>query len=103
MASAWSTTRGGCYRRRPARSRRWRARARAAGGGGARGGLGAGVVPEGMVGPGLRILAPADGLPELPMTRMGLIFAPGRVRAEAEALAEAIRDTIVSDERLRAA
>ena len=47
-----------------------------------------------MVGPGLRVLGRAEGLPELPLTRMGLIHAPGRPTEEASALAEAIRGTI---------
>jgi hypothetical protein len=47
-----------------------------------------------MVGPGLRVLGRTEGLPELPLTRMGLIHAPGRPTEEAVALAEAIRGTI---------
>ena len=48
-----------------------------------------------MVGQGLRVLGQDDGLPELSLTRMGLIHAPGRPTEEAVALAEAIRGTII--------
>lgn len=59
-----------------------------------RAGLAATVLPLGMVSDGLRALGPEWGLPELPMTRMGLIRRPGRASAETLALAQAIRDTI---------
>ena len=59
-----------------------------------RAGLAATILPASMVGPGLRLLGRAEGLPELPLTRMGLIHAPGRPTEEASALAEAIRGTI---------
>ena len=59
-----------------------------------RAGLAATIIPVSMVGPGLRVLGRAEGLPELPLTRMGLIHAPGRPTEEASALAEAIRGTI---------
>ena len=35
-----------------------------------------------------------EGMPELSLTRMGLIHAPGRQTEEAKALAEAIRTTV---------
>ncbi len=56
-----------------------------------RAGLAATTLPASMVGEGLRVLGRNEGLPELPMTRMGLIHAPGRPTEEAKALAEAIR------------
>ena len=59
-----------------------------------RAGLAATILPVSMVGPGLRVLGRTEGLPELPLTRMGLIHAPGRPTEEASALAEAIRGTI---------
>jgi DNA-binding transcriptional LysR family regulator len=59
-----------------------------------RAGLAATILPASMVGPGLRLLGRDEGLPELPLTRMGLIRAPGRPTEEASALAEAIRGTI---------
>jgi DNA-binding transcriptional LysR family regulator len=59
-----------------------------------RAGLAATILPASMVGAGLRRLGPNEGLPELPLTRMGLIHAPGRPTEEAKALAEAIRWTI---------
>ncbi len=59
-----------------------------------RAGLAVTTLPESMVGEGLRILGPAEGLPELPLTRMGLIHAPGRPSEEAKALANAIRETV---------
>jgi DNA-binding transcriptional LysR family regulator len=59
-----------------------------------RAGLAATILPASMVGPGLRLLGRAEGLPELPLTRMGLIHAPGHPTEEARALAEAIRGTI---------
>jgi len=65
----------------------------------ARAGLAAMVLPECMVGPELKILGPEHGVPELPLTRMGLIHAPGRATPETEALAEAIRETLDLSER----
>ena len=59
-----------------------------------RAGLAATTLPASMVGEGLRVLGRSDGLPELPMTRMGLIHAPGRASEEAKALAEAIRQSV---------
>ena len=64
-----------------------------------RAGLAATTLPASMVGPGLKRLGRAEGLPELPLTRMGLIHAPGRPSEEAKALAEAIRETIVVEAR----
>jgi DNA-binding transcriptional LysR family regulator len=58
-----------------------------------RAGLAATPLPASMVGEGLRVIGPGEGLPALPMTRMGLIHAPGRATAEAGALAEAIRQS----------
>jgi DNA-binding transcriptional LysR family regulator len=59
-----------------------------------RAGLAATILPVSMVGQGLRVLGRNEGLPELPLTRMGLIHAPGRPTEEATALADAIRETI---------
>ena len=59
-----------------------------------RAGLAATALPLGLVGDDLRVLGEEDGLPRLPSTRMGLIFAPGRASEEATALAEAIRGAI---------
>ncbi len=59
-----------------------------------RAGLAATVLPIGMVGDDLRVLGKEDGLPPLPLTRMGLIRASGRQSPEASAFAEAIRDAI---------
>ncbi len=59
-----------------------------------RAGLAATTLPPSLIGPGLRILGPEAGLPKLPLTRTGLIHAPGRATEEARALAEAIRMTV---------
>jgi DNA-binding transcriptional LysR family regulator len=59
-----------------------------------RAGLAATILPASMVSGGLRCLGRSEGLPDLPLTRMGLIHAPGRPTEEAKALAEAIRLTI---------
>jgi DNA-binding transcriptional LysR family regulator len=59
-----------------------------------RAGLAVTILPASMVGQGLRVLGQDDGLPELPLTRMGLIHAAGRPTEEAVALAEAIRGPI---------
>ena len=64
-----------------------------------RAGLAATTLPASMVGEGMRVLGQAEGLPELPMTRMGLIHAPGRATEEARALAEAIRLTVAAPVR----
>ena len=68
-----------------------------------RAGLAATILPASMVGPGLKLLGRAEGLPELPLNRMGLIHAPGRPSEEAKALAESIRETIVAEARQAAA
>ncbi|RBP16491.1 DNA-binding transcriptional LysR family regulator [Roseiarcus fermentans] len=59
-----------------------------------RAGLAATTLPESMVGEGLRMLGPEEGLPPLPPTRMGLIHAAGHPSEETKALANAIRETI---------
>jgi DNA-binding transcriptional LysR family regulator len=64
-----------------------------------RAGLAATILPASLVGPGLKRLGRAEGLPELPLNRMGLIHAPGRPSEEAKALADAIRETIVAETR----
>ena len=64
-----------------------------------RAGLAATILPASLVGPGLKRLGRAEGLPDLPLNRMGLIHAPGRPSEEAKALADAIRETIVSEAR----
>lgn len=64
-----------------------------------RAGLAATVLPKGLVLGGLRVLGPETGLPELPLTRMGLIRRAGRPSQEAQALAEALRETIRAPER----
>ena len=62
-----------------------------------RAGLAATVLPQGLVGEGLRILN--EDLPPLPLTRMGLIRRAGAPSAEAREIAEAVRETIVTAER----
>ena len=42
-----------------------------------RAGLAATILPASLVGPGLKRLGRAEGLPDLPLNRMGLIHAPG--------------------------
>ena len=64
-----------------------------------RAGLAATILPRPLVGPGLKRLGRAEGMPDLPLNRMGLIHAPGRPSEEAKALAESIRETIVSEAR----
>ncbi len=59
-----------------------------------RAGLAATALPIGMAGDDLRVLGADEGLPSLPLTRMGLIHAPGHTSEEAKALAEAIRGAI---------
>ena len=68
-----------------------------------RSGLAATILPDSLVGPGLRRLGRAEGLPELPLNRMGLIHAPGRPSEEARALADAIRETVGAPARPAAA
>ena len=67
-----------------------------------RAGLAVTVLPVSMIGDGLRALGPAEGLPRLPHSRMGLIHAPGRASEEAKALAEAVRVTIGESGRMAA-
>jgi DNA-binding transcriptional LysR family regulator len=64
-----------------------------------RAGLAATILPASLVGEGLRRLGRNEGLPELPLNRMGLIHAPGRPTEEAKALADAIRWTIAAPAR----
>jgi DNA-binding transcriptional LysR family regulator len=59
-----------------------------------RAGLAVTPLPVSMVADGLRVVGPDMGLPELPLTRMGLIHAPGRQTEETKAFADAIRMTI---------
>ncbi len=59
-----------------------------------RAGLAVTPLPASMVGDGLRVIGPDVGLPELPLTRMGLIHAPGRQTEETKAFADAIRVTV---------
>ncbi len=47
-----------------------------------------------MVGEDLRVLGAEEGLPTLPLTRMGIVHAQGVRSEEAKALAEAIRGAI---------
>jgi DNA-binding transcriptional LysR family regulator len=61
-----------------------------------RAGLAATILPASVVGPGLKVLGRAEGLPDLPLNRMGLIHAPGRPSEEAKALAESTRETIAA-------
>ena len=68
-----------------------------------RAGLAATILPVSMVGPGLKLLGRAESLPDLPLTRMGLIHAPGRPSEEAQALAESIRETLGAEARQAAA
>ncbi len=64
-----------------------------------RAGLAATVLPEGLIMDGLRAIGEAEGLPPLPLTRMGLIRRPGHASPEADALAQAARETISAGER----
>jgi len=59
-----------------------------------RAGLAATILPLSMASDGLHPLGPETGLPELPVTRMGLVHAPGRQTEETKALAEAIRTAV---------
>ena len=67
-----------------------------------RAGLAATALPVGMVGEDLQPIGAEIGLPSLPSTRMGLIFAPGRASAETKALAEAIRGALADPGRTAA-
>jgi DNA-binding transcriptional LysR family regulator len=53
-------------------------------------GLAISVFPESGLRPGMRVLSPADGFPELPPCRVGLIRNPHESSALADALAEHI-------------
>jgi len=53
-------------------------------------GLGVSVLPESGLRPGMRVLTPADGFPELPFCRIGLVRNPHESSALADALAEHI-------------
>ena len=64
-----------------------------------RAGLAATVLPQGLVIDGLRVLGAAEGLPALPLTRMGLLRRAGPATAEADELADAVRETIGAAER----
>jgi DNA-binding transcriptional LysR family regulator len=64
-----------------------------------RAGLAATVLPEGLVLDGLRTLGADEGLPPLPLTRMGLIHRAGPFTSEAVELAAAVRETIGAAER----
>jgi DNA-binding transcriptional LysR family regulator len=64
-----------------------------------RAGLAVTILPASMVGKGLRILGPETGLPDLPVTRMGLIHSPGRQTEETKALADAIRIAVCTPAR----
>src|SRR5580698_1128889 len=64
-----------------------------------RAGLAATVLPEGLIMDGLKSIGEAEGLPPLPLTRMGLIRRPGPASREADALAQAARETICATER----
>jgi DNA-binding transcriptional LysR family regulator len=59
-----------------------------------RAGLAATVLPIGMAGTDLRVLGAEYGLPRLPLSRMGLVRAPGLASEEANAFAEAIRAAV---------
>jgi DNA-binding transcriptional LysR family regulator len=59
-----------------------------------RAGLAATVLPIGMAGPDMRVLGAECGLPKLPLSRMGLILAPGLASEETLALGDAIRATV---------
>ena len=53
-------------------------------------GLAVSIFPESGLRPGMRVLSPADGFPELPACRVGLIRNPHESAALADALAEHI-------------
>jgi DNA-binding transcriptional LysR family regulator len=59
-----------------------------------RAGLAATILPAHTVPDDFRILGPEFKLPRLPLSRMGLIHAPGHQSQEAAALADAIRATV---------
>lgn len=51
------------------------------------------ILPLGAVRPGQKVFGPADGLPELPTSRMGILLPPAPSR-EGRALADLVRATI---------
>jgi DNA-binding transcriptional LysR family regulator len=53
-------------------------------------GLAISVLPESGLRPGMRVLTPADGFPELPDCRVGLVRNPHETSPLADALAEHI-------------
>jgi DNA-binding transcriptional LysR family regulator len=53
-------------------------------------GLAISILPESGLRPGMRVLTPADGFPELPYCRIGLVRNPHESSALADALAEHI-------------
>jgi DNA-binding transcriptional LysR family regulator len=53
-------------------------------------GLAVSVMPESGLRPGMRVLTPTDGFPELPYCRVGLVRNPHESSALADALAEHI-------------
>src|SRR5437016_235377 len=55
-------------------------------------GLAVSVLPESGLRPGMRVLSPADGFPELPSCRIGLVRNP----QESSALSQALADHIIS-------
>jgi DNA-binding transcriptional LysR family regulator len=59
-----------------------------------RAGLAVTILPEGLIVDGLKAIGAAEGLPPLPLTRMGLISRPGAASREAAALADAVRETV---------
>jgi DNA-binding transcriptional LysR family regulator len=56
------------------------------------------VLPIGAVRPGMKVFGAADGLPDLPTSRMGLLVPPPP-SMEAVALAETIRNSLLGAER----
>ncbi|MGD0723097.1 MAG: LysR family transcriptional regulator [Roseiarcus sp.] len=59
-----------------------------------RAGLAITVLPRDVVPADFRILGPESGLPNLPSSRMGLVYGHGELSPEAAALVEAIRATV---------
>jgi DNA-binding transcriptional LysR family regulator len=67
-------------------------------------GLSVSVLPESTLRPGMRVLTPADGFPELPYCRIGLVRNPHESSALADALAEHIISSLDNlSEAVRAA
>ncbi|GIK79558.1 MAG: LysR substrate-binding domain-containing protein [Pseudorhodoplanes sp.] len=68
-------------------------------------GLAISVLPESGLRPGMRVLTPADGFPELPYCRIGLVRNPHETTALADALAEHIISSLdnMSDAVVQAA